>query len=145
MVSTGQFHAAYVHNRKKFLSETHLTFFSWTLWLLISLTEIPRAESLFFLPDQAQASLADLGDCIDRELAKSHHDSEIETQATRKAHYIQWCTVHHIPDPCGSDVRYERIVAMYIKDVIKGTNYINNEVLQSMMVHSYADAVNTLF
>ena len=34
---------------------------------------------------------------------------------------------------------------MYIKDVIKGANYLNKEVLRSKTVHGYADAVNTLF
>jgi len=42
-----------------------------------------------------------IGDRIDREVAMSRRDKEIETEAARQAHYIQWGLIMGISDPCG--------------------------------------------
>ena len=78
-------------------------------------------------------------------MAHSQYDKVIETQRARQAHYIKWCNQHHIPDPCGQDVGYERIVAMYLKDVMSGANFQDIETVRSKTARGYGDAVNTLF
>ena len=86
-----------------------------------------------------------MGDCVDRELAQSWQDTEIETEAARQAHYIKWANILGIPDPCGSYPGYQRIVAIYIKYVQCGVNYKNIKFLCSAMVKGYTKLVNTLF
>jgi len=86
-----------------------------------------------------------MGNCVDREVAASRKDSDIETQAARQAHYIKWAGVHDIDDPCGSEPGRERIAAIYIKYVMMGINYYNKIGVRAATVKGYADAVNTLF
>ena len=50
-----------------------------------------------------------------------------------------------IPDPCGTEYGYQRIVAIWVKYVMFGLNYYNKDVLRSNTVRGYALAVNTLF
>ena len=50
-----------------------------------------------------------------------------------------------IPDPCGTEYGYQRIVAIWVKYIMFGVNYYNKEVLRSKTVQGYAMAVNTLF
>ncbi len=75
----------------------------------------------------------------------SRRDKEIETEATRQSHYIFWCSIIGIPDPCGNEIGYQRIVAIYIKFVMCGINYYNKDVLRSSTLRGYATTVNTLF
>ena len=86
-----------------------------------------------------------MGDRVDREVAMSRRDKEIETEAARQSHYIFWCSIIGIPDTCGNEIGYQRIVAIYIKFVMCGINYYNKDVLQSSTLRGYATAVNTLF
>ncbi len=50
--------------------------------------EVPKAESLLFLPASARANLSHMGDRVDREVAMSPRDKEVETEAARQFHYI---------------------------------------------------------
>jgi hypothetical protein len=50
-----------------------------------------------------------------------------------------------IPDPCGTEYGYQRIVAIWVKYIMFGLNYYNKEVLRSKTVQGYAMAINTLF
>jgi hypothetical protein len=50
-----------------------------------------------------------------------------------------------IPDLCGPQEGYQRIMAIYTKYLQSGINYYNKNNLQSAMLHGYATAVNTLF
>ncbi len=100
---------------------------------------------MFFLPDSARAHLADMGHCVDQEMAQSQRDLDLETEAAWQAHYIKWDKVFGIPDPCGYYDGFIRIVAIYIKYVQCGVNYNNKQVLWSVMVRVYAEAVNNLF
>ena len=75
----------------------------------------------------------------------SQRDKDLETETARQSHYIQWCRIIGIPDPCGSEYGYQRIVAIYAKYVMSGINYYNKDVLRSKTVQGYALAVNTLF
>ncbi len=85
-----------------------------------------------------------MGDCVDRELAQSRQGIEIETEATRQAHYIKWAYILGIPDPHRSYPGYQRIIAIYIKYVQCGVNYDNIKLLRSATVKGYTKAVNTL-
>ncbi len=114
-------------------------------WLFIPPTEVPGAESLLFLPASARANLFHMGDCVDREVAMSWRDKEVKTEATRQSHYIFWCSVIGIPDPCGNEIGYQCIVAIYIKFVMCGINYYNKDILWSSTLRGYATAVKTLF
>jgi hypothetical protein len=75
----------------------------------------------------------------------SRRDKEIETEAARQSHYIFWCSIIGIPDPCGNEIGYQRIVAIYIKFVMCGINYYNKDVLRSSTLRGYATIINTLF
>jgi hypothetical protein len=70
-----------------------------------------------------------MGDHVDREVAMSRQDKEVETEAAWQFHYILWCSVIGIPDPCGNKIGYQRIVVIYIKFVMCGINYYNKDVL----------------
>ena len=70
-----------------------------------------------------------MGDCVDREVAMSRQDKEVETEAACQSHYIFWCSIIGIPDQCGNKIGYQRIVAIYTKFVMCGINYYNKDVL----------------
>jgi hypothetical protein len=89
---------------------------------------------LFFLPDSAGAHLADMGHCVDREMAQSQRGPDLETEATWQAHYIKWAKIFGIPDPRGYYEGFIRNVAIYIKYVQCGINYNNRQVLCSAKV-----------
>ena len=86
-----------------------------------------------------------MGDRVDREVAMSRRDKEIETEAARQAHYISWTQVMNIPDPCGHQLGYQRIVAIYIKYLMNGVNFRNKNFLRLATVRGYATSVNSLF
>ncbi len=67
-------------------------------------------------------------------MAMSQRVKEIETVAARQAHYIQWCRVMNIPDPCGDNLGYKHIAAMYAKHLQFGVNYTNKEGLQAAIL-----------
>ena len=75
----------------------------------------------------------------------SQRNKDIETEAARQSHYIEWCRIIGIPDPCGAEYGYQCIVAIYAKYVMSGINYYNKDVLRSKTVRGYAFAVNMLF
>ncbi len=60
----------------------------------------------------------------------SRQDKEIETEATRQAHYIQWGLIMGILDPCGHQKGYQRIVAIFIKYLMSGVNFRNKDYLR---------------
>ena len=86
-----------------------------------------------------------MGLIVDREMAKSRIDSTIETTAARQAHYITWCRFMGVDDPCGNNISYIFLVAVYVKYVIKGVNYNNKSQLRSATVKGYANAIDILF
>jgi hypothetical protein len=85
-----------------------------------------------------------MGDPVDREVAMSQQDKEVETEAARQSHYIFWCSIIGILDLCGNEIGYQRIVAIYAKFLMCGINYYNKEVLRSSTLWGYVTAVNTL-
>ena len=50
-----------------------------------------------------------------------------------------------VPDPCGNDVGYQRIAAVYIMFLYFGMNYKNKETIRSSTVTQYSVAINALF
>ncbi len=99
----------------------------------------------FFDQDTARANLAYMGDRIDQEVAMSRRDKEIETEAARQAHYIQWGLIMGILDPCGHQRGYQRIVAIYIGYLTSGVNFRNKDSLRLNTVKGNATGINSLF
>ncbi len=75
-----------------------------------------------------------MGDRVNQEVAMSRRDKEIETEATWQAHYIRWAQIMKVPDPCGHQRGYQRIVAIYIKYLMTGVNFRNKDFLRSATV-----------
>jgi hypothetical protein len=98
---------------------------------------------LFFLPDSARAHVADMGHCVDQEMAQSQRGPDLETEGAWKAHYIKWAKIFGIPDPCGYYKGFIMIVAIYIKYVKCGVNYNNKQIFCSAMVQGYGGLVYT--
>ncbi len=86
-----------------------------------------------------------MGHRVDQEMANSQRGTDLETEAARQSHYIEWTRIMWIPDPCGPYKGYQRIVAIYTKYLQSGINYYNKTNLWSATLHGYAAAVNTLF
>jgi hypothetical protein len=86
-----------------------------------------------------------MGSYIDSELAKSRSNSDMEMQAARRAHYIEWCRLHAIADPCGPISGFQQVVALYIKCVTLGVNCHNRQCIRSKTARGYAKAMNFLF
>ena len=72
-----------------------------------SQTDLPRVESLFFLPDSVRDYLADMGHHVDHEMTNSQRSSDVETVAPRQAHYKKWADIIGIPDPGGPHLGYQ--------------------------------------
>jgi hypothetical protein len=103
------------------------------------------AGLLLFLPDLARANLADMGSHVGREMANSRRGTDLETEAARQSHTIDWSRIMGMPDPCRSNVGYQRIVAIYIKYLQSGVNYYNKNNLRSATLCGYTTTINTLF
>jgi hypothetical protein len=54
---------------------------------------------------------------VDQKITQSQRGPDLETEATRQAHYIKWAKIFGILDPCGYYKGFIRIVAIYIKYV----------------------------
>ncbi len=78
-------------------------------------------------------------------MANSQKGTDLETEATRKSHFIKWTRIVGIPDLYGPHEGYQRIVAIYTKYLQSGINYYNKNNLRSAMLRGYAVAINTLF
>ena len=96
-------------------------------------------ESLCFLPTESQAALVDLGNIVDAKMSRLKTDSELETARFRQAVYIEFCRNKNIPDPCGPEAGYERIVACFVEQLMLDHNS------RSATVRGYVEAINTLF
>ena len=86
-----------------------------------------------------------MGDRVDQEMANSQRGTDIETEAARQSHYIEWARIIGISDPWGPNVRFQIFMAIYIKFLQSGVNYCNRDNLQSMTLLGYAKAIKTLF
>jgi hypothetical protein len=94
---------------------------------------------LFFLPAKSQAALANLGNIVDAKMYRLKSDSELKTARFRQAVYIEFCKNKNVPDPCGNQAGYKRIIACFIEELMLDHNSC------SATVCGYIDAINTLF
>jgi hypothetical protein len=107
--------------------------------------DVPRADSLLFLPDSVRANLADMGNHVDREMTNSQRGTDLETEAARQSHYTKWSRIMGILAPCRSNIGYQRIVAIYMKHLQSGINHYNKNNLCSATLSGYTKVINTLF
>ncbi len=92
-----------------------------------------------FLPAESRAALNDLGHFIDAKVARLKQGSAIETEQFRQAQYLNWCKQKFVPDPCGDEPGYERLVACFIENLMLDCNS------RSATVQGYAQSINKLF
>jgi len=92
-----------------------------------------------FLPAESRAALFDLGHFIDAKVARLKQGSAIETERFRQAQYLNWCKQKFVPDPCGNEPRYERLVACFIENLMLDCNS------RSATAQGYAQSINKLF
>ena len=92
-----------------------------------------------FFPTESRTALNYLGHFIDAKLAKLKQGSAIETERFRQAQYLKWCKQKFIPDPCGEEPGYERVVACFVENLILDCNPRSKTVL------GYVQSINKLF
>ena len=92
-----------------------------------------------FLPAESRAALHDLGHFIDAKVARLKQSSAIETERFRQAQYLKWCKQKLVPDPCGDEPGYERLVACFIENLMLDCNP------RSATVQGYVQSINKLF
>ena len=92
-----------------------------------------------FSPPESRAALYDLGSYVDVKMSRLKHGPEVETERFRQAHYINWCMLKLIPDPCESESGYKRIVACFAENLIIDCNS------RSATIQGYATSINKLF
>jgi hypothetical protein len=56
-----------------------------------------------------------MGHRVEREMANSQRGTDLEMEATRQSHSIEWTRIMGIPNWCGPHKGYQRIVAIYTK------------------------------
>ncbi len=59
--------------------------------------------------------------------------------AWRQAVYIEFCKRHNIPDPCGIQEGFKRVIACFIEKLMLDNNSC------TATIHGYVEAVNVLF
>jgi hypothetical protein len=92
-----------------------------------------------FLAAESRAALNDLGHFIDAKVARLKQCSAIETERFRQAQYLNWCKQKFVPDPCGDEPRYERLVACFVENLMLDCNS------RSATATGYAQSINKLF
>ena len=68
-----------------------------------------------------------MGHSVAGEITKSQASVGVETIRARQAHFIKWCLAKHIIDPAGPEPGWQLVLAIYVKYVMKGVNYLNKE------------------
>ena len=87
-----------------------------------------------------------MGNTVAQEITKSRSSKDLETIRSRQDRYISWCKSKHIKDPVGPDTQdWMYVVAIYVKYVMNGVNYLNKSSLRSATCKGYALAVHKLF
>jgi hypothetical protein len=86
-----------------------------------------------------------MGYSVDQEMANSQRGIDLELEATRQSHYIKWTRNMGIPDGCGPQEGYQRIVAIYTKYLQSGINYYNKNNMRYTTLRGYAAVIDTLF
>ena len=68
-------------------------------------------------------------------MSRLKSDHELETARFRQAVYIRFIKTHNIPDPCGSQSGYKRIIACFIEQLMFDHNS------HSATVRGYVEAI----
>jgi hypothetical protein len=89
---------------------------------------------LCLFPPGAQAALANLGNCLNREVARSQRHKDVETTAARQAHYIKWTTEIGILDPFGPGLEYAYLTACYLKSLQEDGSIVGKFSLRSITI-----------
>jgi len=79
-----------------------------------------------------------MGHSVAGEVAKSQASQGLETVRARQAHFIKWCHAKHIVDPTGPEMGWQVVLAIYVKYVMTGVNYLNKSSVRSAMCKGYA-------
>jgi hypothetical protein len=96
-------------------------------------------EALSFLPPESIAALFNLGNSVVEKIARLRINSSIETEGLRQAKYLNWCQIKMIPEACGNEYEYERILACFVENLITDCHS------RSATVLGYVQAINKLF
>ncbi len=94
---------------------------------------------MLFLPAKSRAVLGDLGNLVEAKIARLKQGASLETTRFRQAQFIKWCYQKLIPDPCGNEPGYERIVACFAENPMFDYNS------HSATVQGYVESINKLF
>ncbi len=90
-----------------------------------------------FPPPKSQAALHDLENIINAKLSQIKEGSGDETAQLRQAGYINWTKKKLIPDPCGDQPGYQRIVSCLVEILMLKNNY------HSKTIKGYVKIKNT--
>ncbi len=91
-----------------------------------------------FLPSESRVAFYDLGNSVGKKIARLRINSSIETEVFRQAKYLNWCQIKKIPDACGNEYGYERILASFIENLIIHCHSC------SATIFGYVQAINKL-
>ncbi len=94
---------------------------------------------MLFLPAESRAVLGDLGNLVEAKIARLKQGASLETTRFGQAQFIKWCNQKLIPDPCGNEPGYERIVACFAENLMFDCNSC------SATVQGYVESINKLF
>jgi hypothetical protein len=86
-----------------------------------------------------------MGHSVAGEVAKSQASQGLETVRARQAHFIKWCHAKHIVDPTGPEMGWQVVLAIYVKYVMTGVNYLNKSSVRSATCKGYALDAARLF
>jgi hypothetical protein len=95
-----------------------------------------------FLTALARLSLDPMEDFVAGEVANSQASKGIETVRSRQAHYIKWCHAKYTLDPVGPEAGWQVVLAIYVKYVMTGVNYLNKDSVRSATCKG--DAIDAL-
>ncbi len=73
---------------------------------------------------QSRVALFDLGNSVDEKIARLKINSSIETEWFRQTKYLNWCQIKKIPDACGNEYGYKRILACFIENLIIDCHFV---------------------
>ena len=86
-----------------------------------------------------------MGHSVAGEVTKSQASQGLETIRARQAHFIKWCYAKHIVDPVGPESGWQFVLAIYVKYVMTGVNYLNKNSVRSATCKGYALDAARLF
>ena len=86
-----------------------------------------------------------MGHSVTGEVTKSQASQELETVRARQDHFIKWWYAKHIEDPTGPELGWQVVLAICVKNVMTGVNYLNKSSVRSATCKGYALDAARLF